>query len=205
VAEPHDQVHAIDGGGSVLRARRSLGSLLGSRKLKAALVAVLVATMAVVAGGLIFGSHSRIPVQPNRQVPASYAPGQELANNSTGENNSSAIPAGEIMGAGSWSLIEGDYAPILASLSANHTHWAISGSITATPAVGAFVMTWAQYQSWGAIGIPSNTTWTYGANVTSVSLDLTLSPGVYMLILEDFYGPQSTIDITSAIMATPSA
>jgi hypothetical protein len=112
----------------------------------------------------------------------------------------------EIVAAGqTWTLPPGEYAYLGPFNLTTNASWIVSGSFTADPGVGAYLMTWGQYQAWATLGVPTDYVWTAGSNASSGTYDSVLLPDLYVFVWDNFSTTSSvTIVITSTVFATPA-
>lgn len=125
--------------------------------------------------------------------------------NGSANNSSGPPPPGLIVyGGQNWSLPSGYYTFLGVVDLTGNASYTLSGTFTADPGVGAYVMTWSEYQAWGSLGVPTEYAWTAGSDATSGSYATVLSAGEYVFIWVNFGSVTSQIEITSNILATPS-
>jgi len=207
MTQPPDLVPTAPGVASTYRALPTTVRPPKPRKLLYLLVAVLVAASLVAVGVFAPGALRSKAEGVSPRGPSVYGSGTEPANNSSASNNSSGHGAGQpwlIQPVWNWSIPAGDYG-FIGLVNLTGRSWNLSGSFTSSHGVGVFILMWAQYQAWGAIGLPSTYIWSAGVNATSVSCDVELTPAVYAFVIVNFYSDAAaTIDITTAVIATPT-
>jgi hypothetical protein len=175
-----------------------------------AIVALLAVTSVLVGAMAASGMFDSKAGASALRTPASHPSGTVLnvSNGSTNNSSSGALPPGYITGAGQiWTIPPGYYTEIGIFDLTNHSSWTVTGAFSATAGIGAYILTWEEYTTWGAPGHPpSSYTWSAGVNVTSATYNAVLSPGEYVFIWDNFSpSTPSTVDITSTVITSPSS
>lgn len=123
---------------------------------------------------------------------------------SSGGGNTSLQPVTVVTAGTVWNL-NADYYEYIGPLDLGNSTWTISGTFTASNGIDAYIMTSAEYSTWGGSGEPSAYEWTSGSGVTSGTINTYLSQGTYYFVWENtnIITPTS-VDVTSNVVATPS-
>ncbi len=118
-------------------------------------------------------------------------------------NYTAATSALIILSGQSWVLQPNYYTFMGAFNLTSQASWQITGAFVATPGINAYILTWSQYQTWGAVGVPSSYSWTAGTNVTGATYNVVLPAGLYVFIWQNLGSSNSTVTVTTNVLATP--